>query len=74
MHRTFKWWQVSSRACTTLSLLAAAGCATQRLPDVGAVVVAPQVKLPPVPALAQQTEPKPPGYFSRTLADFLNGS
>lgn len=71
MHPTLKLSRVCSWACMTLLLLAAAGCATQR-PDVGAVVVAPQVQLPPVPALVQQTQPKPEGYFSRTLSDFLN--
>ena len=49
------------------------GCATPTRPDVGAVVVAPQVKLPPLPAIVQLTEPKPAGYFQKSLADYSSG-
>ena len=54
-----------------LLLALLAGCAI-RSPDVGAVVQAPRVQLPPVPAVVQQTQPKPPGYFQRALADFFS--
>ena len=51
------------------------GCATRTpAPDVGAVVVVPQVKLPDLPAIVQETQPKPTGYFQRTLLDYFNGS
>lgn len=39
--------------------------------DVGSVVVAPKVVLPPIPAIVQTTEPKPAGYFQKSLADYL---
>ncbi len=56
-------------------LLSMAGCATHtQIQDVGAVVVAPAVQVPPVPAIVQTTEPKPAGYFQQTLLDFFNGS
>lgn len=47
-----------------LALLAVTGCAT---PDVGAVVVAPKVQVPPVPQVVEQTLPMEPGYFLRGL-------
>lgn len=47
-----------------LLLVVLAGCATQTpQPDVGSVVVAPRVQLPPPPLIVQQTQPKPAGYF-----------
>lgn len=57
-----------------LCALAMAGCATQKPKDVGAVVVAPRVQLPPVPAVVMETEPMPAGYFQRTLLDYFSGS
>lgn len=56
-----------------VSLTAAlSGCALSPKPvPVGRVVVAPQVKQPPVPALVQQTQPKPTGYFQRAMRQAL---
>ena len=70
MTRTNRWWRRSRRVLTLLCAVLVAGCAAQR-PDVGAVVVAPQVVQPPVPQVVLETLPKPPGHFARTLADFL---
>lgn len=47
------------------------GCATHTPPDVGQVVVAPQVQLPPPPVIVQLTPPKPVGYFQSVLADYF---
>lgn len=56
-----------------LALLA--GCATQtQLQDVGQVVVAPKVHLPPPPTVVVVTQPKPAGYFQQSLLDYFNGS
>ena len=44
------------------------GCATPP-PDVGQVVLAPQVQLPPPPVIVQRTMPKPVGFFQSVLAD-----
>ena len=50
--------------------LTCAGCASSpKPPDVGAVVVAPQVVQPPVPALVLEMEPLAPGYFQRRLME-----
>ena len=58
-------------ACALLPLLA--GCATPTpLPDVGAVVVAPKPQIPPVPALVQETMPRPPGFFHQSLLDYFS--
>lgn len=57
-----------------VSLVPLGGCATRTPPDVGAVVVAPQVKRPAPPVLVQQTQPKPVGYFQQTLADYFSSS
>ena len=56
-----------------VSLLALlAGCATPTPPpDVGAVVIAPRVKLPPPPVIVQVTEPKPVGYFLSSFLDYF---
>lgn len=64
---------LSSVVCWLLLSLTVAGCATPT-PDVGAVVVAPQAQLPPVPELVRKTEPKPAGYFQRSLLDYFCGS
>lgn len=56
------------------SLVPLAGCGTPTHTDVGAVVVAPRVKLPPPPEVVQQTLPKPVGYFQRSLLDYSSGS
>jgi len=61
-------------AACALSQMHLVGCATHTPLDVGQVVVAPQVKLPPPPVIVQQTEPKPVGYFQQTLADYFSGS
>ncbi len=58
-------------ALLLLPLMAA--CATP-MQDVGGVVVAPKVQLPPPPAIVQTVEPKPPGYFQQSLLDYFNGS
>ena len=50
--------------------LALCACASSPAP-VGRVVVAPQVALPPVPTLVQQTLPKPTGYFQSQTLDAL---
>ena len=60
-------------ACAALLALLG-GCATRTPLDVGAVVVAPQVQLPPPPVIVQQTLPKPAGYFQQALADYFSGS
>ena len=67
---------ITSVACALLLALLA-GCATpmqamQR--DVGAVVAAPQVQIPPVPVIVLTTLPKPPGYFQSELLHYSSGS
>lgn len=47
------------------------GCATPPPPDVGAVVLAPQVQLPPPPVIVQRTMPRPVGFFQNVLADYF---
>ena len=56
------------------SLVPLGGCATRTLPDVGAVVVAPQVVRPAPPVIVQQTQPKPVGYFQQSLVDYFSSS
>ena len=56
-------------ACAALPALLG-GCATRTPPDVGQVVVAPQIKLLPPPVIVQQTLPKPAGYFQQSLVDY----
>lgn len=58
-------------ACVLSALLV--GCATPMLQDVGAVVVAPKAQIPPVPAVVQQTLPKPEGYFQQELLNYSSG-
>ena len=48
------------------------GCATPMLQDVGAVVVAPRAKIPPVPGVVQQTEPRPVGFYQSSLLNFFS--
>ena len=67
------WLMVSLVVWLVLSMLLA-GCATPTQQDVGAVVVAPQAKLQPVPEVVQQTLPKPAGYFQQTLVNYFSGS
>lgn len=50
------------------------GCATPKPLDVGQVVVAPRVKLPPPPVIVQTTLPKPAGYFQSALLGYFGGS
>ena len=57
-----------------LLLLMLAGCATQTPPDVGQVIVAPKVHLPPLPKLVQETPPMPVGFYQQTLADYFSPS
>lgn len=58
-----------------LSLICATACAASacsappKLLEVGAVVVAPQVRQAPMPTIVQQVEPKPIGYFQLRLID-----
>lgn len=74
MQRTKPLLSRSRSACVLLAGLLA-GCATQtELLDVGKVVVAPQVQLPPPPAVVLQTLPKPAGYFQRRLLDYFESS
>ena len=70
MHRTERPSAPWSAACVMLLALLG-GCATPTPPDVGAVVVAPPVKLPPVPAIVQQTQPKPAGYFQCSFLTYF---
>lgn len=54
------------------SLVPLGGCATPTPPpDVGRVVIAPQVTLPAPPVLVQTTEPKPVGYFHSRLLSYF---
>ena len=55
-------------------LLLLAGCATPVSPDVGRVVVAPQIQPPPVPLIVQQTPAKTAGYFQSLLLTTFGGS
>lgn len=57
-----------------LSLIHLGGCATRTPLDVGQVVVAPKVSLPPPPVIVQTTQPKPVGYFQQSLVDYFSGS
>lgn len=50
-----------------LSLLLLAGCATQTPIPVGRVVVVEPPKLEPLPKIVQELNPKPAGYFQRSL-------
>ena len=58
-------------AVYALLLAQLVGCATPTQPDVGAVVIAPRVKLPPPPVIVQVTEPKPAGYFLSSFLDYF---
>lgn len=49
---------------------ALSGCATSR-PQVGAVVEAPKITLPPVSTLVKEVEPKPTGYFQKKTLEAL---
>ena len=51
-----------------LALLLSA-CATPVPPNVGQVVVAPKLQLPPLPELVERVAAKPPGFFQQTLLD-----
>ena len=67
---------ITSAACVLL-LAMLAGCATRMQAmqrDVGLVVVAPKVQLPPVPVIVLTTLPKPPGYFQSELLRYSSGS
>lgn len=55
-----------------LSLIHLGGCATRTPLDVGQVVVAPKVSLPPPPVIVQATQPKPVGYFQNSLLNFFS--
>ncbi len=52
------------------ALLSLSGCSTAPAMS-GAVVEAPQVQLPPVPTLVQQTPARPVGYFRKLVLDAL---
>jgi len=60
--------RLSQSLLTSCMLLA--GCATQALPGVGSVVVAPKARLEPLPAVVLATQPKPAGYFQKALLDY----
>lgn len=60
-------------ACVLLVALLG-GCATRTPPDVGSVVLLPQVRLPPPPVIVQQTQPKPMGWYQSRLADYFSNS
>jgi hypothetical protein len=57
--------------CALLLTAMLAGCETlgPKVPDVGAVVRAPDKDLGQVPLIVQQTPPKAAGYFQRSLLD-----
>lgn len=57
-----------------LVMLGGSACATRTPPDVGVVVDAPKVQLPPVPPIVLETPPKPAGYFQSSLNDYFSGS
>lgn len=64
MKRTLRLWLLCAIAC------AASACsAPPKLPEVGVVLVAPQVRPAPVPTIVQQVEPKPVGYFQQRLLE-----
>lgn len=77
MQRTLKRSTRYALGCALLLALLA-GCGTLSrnppLPDVGTVVVAPKLRLPPLPQVVQQTLPKPAGYFQKSLLDYFSGS
>ncbi len=74
MQRTIKSFGLKLSACVFLLAMLGA-CATPIKPiDVGAVVVAPTARKSPRPASVETTLPKEPGYFLKSLADYLNGS
>lgn len=64
MQRTLRLSLICATAC------AASACsAPPKMPDVGAVVVAPQVRQAPPTTVVQQVEPKPVGYFQQRLLE-----
>ena len=65
-----KQWLICLAVCAIL-LAQLGGCATHKPLDVGQVVVAPPVQLPPPPVLVQTVEPKPVGYFQSLLLDYF---
>jgi len=71
MRKTKRLSLATSAACVLL-LAALAGCATPTQRDVGAVVIAPKVQIPPAPAIVQQTPPKEPGYFQNRLLNYFS--
>lgn len=80
MHRTNALLPTFARGCALLLwfllLILLPGCATptQNLQDVGVVVAAPKARLPPLPTVVRETDPKPAGYFQRLLLDYLSES
>lgn len=73
MQRIKQLW-LSIKLTFAVWLAVLAGCATPTPPDVGAVVVAPKVTLPPVPTVVQQTLPRPVGFYQKILADYFSSS
>jgi hypothetical protein len=68
-------WRPMRAVLLLLSACMLASCATRTPPpNVGAVVVAPAVQIPPVPTIVQMTQPKPAGYFQQQLLDYSSGS
>ena len=64
MRSTLRPLMIFAAAC------ALSACASRPLqPEVGAVVVAPQVRPAPVPTLVQQVEPMPVNYFQLRLME-----
>ena len=60
------------RSLALLTSLSAAlsGCGTSP-PQVGRVVVAPEVTRPAVPTIVRETQPQEPGYYRQKILDAL---
>jgi hypothetical protein len=71
MRTTGKPWLALSAALLMLPLIMGGACATPTPPDVGRVVVAPKVQIPPVPAIVQQTLPEPAGSFQCSFLTYF---
>ena len=76
MRKTKTLWRALS-VVLLLLLAQLGGCAIRKPPpslDVGAVVLAPRVQIPPVPAIVQTTQPRPPGFYQSRLLRYFETS